>query len=317
MIPYLLGYQPLESLVVVALLPPRGRFGPVVRIDLGAADDVHQLADFLAATATHHDFREVLVVAFSDRAELAGLHLTACLGSFGEADIRVVDALRADGRRWWSFVCTDERCCPSSGTAYDSAATHPAAEAVLAGMSVLPSRESLADRFAPASASTRQKMGRQLRRLLERAEDADASEIVRERLPALVRACEVSSEEAAELAMAVQVVPARDEAWASMTRRTAEQHLEIWSRLAREVPDEFLAPVGSLAAFAAWLSGNGTLASHAVDRVLSVAPGYSMAKLIEEALIRVVDPRTWDAAAAARAAGASGDLDDPDEPLAG
>ena len=42
-------------------------------------------------------------------------------------------------------------------------------------------------------------------------------------------------------------------------------------------PDDLVAPIGSLTAFAAWLTGRGVLASHAVERVLELSPGYSMA----------------------------------------
>jgi hypothetical protein len=68
----------------------------------------------------------------------------------------------------------------------------------------------------------------------------------------------------------------------------------LWARVARAMPDDLFAGPASLAGFAAWLAGDGTLARHAVDRVLELAPTYSMARLVEEALDRFVDPRAWD-----------------------
>jgi hypothetical protein len=60
------------------------------------------------------------------------------------------------------------------------------------------------------------------------------------------------------------------------------------------MPDRLLAGPTTLAGFAAWLGGDGTLARHAVERVLEVDPVYSMARLLEGALDRFVDPRAWD-----------------------
>jgi len=62
----------------------------------------------------------------------------------------------------------------------------------------------------------------------------------------------------------------------------------------RCVPDDLLAPAGSLTAFAAWLQGSGVLSSHACDRVLAVYPRYSMAQLIAEVLQSGVNPCRWD-----------------------
>ena len=51
----------------------------------------------------------------------------------------LVDALLADGERWWSVLC-DGPCCPSEGTPYDAGSNSLSAAAVFAGMSALPDR---------------------------------------------------------------------------------------------------------------------------------------------------------------------------------
>ena len=101
-------------------------------------------------------------------------------------------------------------------------------------------------------------------------------------------------ERIAELAVAVQQIRGRDEAWAMMTRANAERHLRLWRAVMQSVPDALLPPVGALAAFAAWLSGNGVLASHAAERVVGVDESYSMATLIIDALRASLNPNTWD-----------------------
>ena len=112
---------------------------------------------------------------------------------------------------------------------------------------------------------------------------------------ALGRENSLSVVQIAELAVAVQDIRNRDQAWALMTRSTAERHFDLWREVMQSVPDALLPPVGALAAFAAWLSGHGVLASHAADRVLAVDESHSMARLVVEALQASLNPNSWDA----------------------
>jgi len=50
----------------------------------------------------------------------------------------------------------------------------------------------------------------------------------------------------------------------------------------------------ALAAFAAWLSGDGASSWCLLDRCARVAPRYSMAGLVAETLERCLPPDTWD-----------------------
>ncbi len=58
-------------------------------------------------------------------------------------------------------------------------------------------------------------------------------------------------------------------------------------------PDDLLGPVGSLAAFAAWLSGRGVLASHAAERVLQVEPDDPLALSVIRLCAASVNPAMW------------------------
>ena len=48
-----------------------------------------------------------------------------------------------------------------------------------------------------------------------------------------------------------------------------------------------------LAAFAAWLQGDGALAWCAVERALAADPAYSWADLIVQSLEQAVSPSVW------------------------
>ncbi len=76
----------------------------------------------------------------------------------------------------------------------------------------------------------------------------------------------------------------RDDAWARMDPRFNEAHQRLWAQLIRQLPAEFIPAPASLLAFTAWQSGDGALASVAIERALSADPAYSMALLIADAL---------------------------------
>lgn len=289
MIPYVLGFRPAESLVVIVLEGPRKRFGPCFRMDLVTdPGDAAAQARYTGSLVRQHSFRCVMVFAFSDEVEPAQTVLELVQRELVSAQVDVADAIRVDRTRWWSTSCTNPLCCGPEGTPYDVDTSRVAAEAVLAGMQRAPDRESLRDQVAALDADRRARVAAAVTALNSREE---IGALVRSGLP---RADQLSICEIAALAAAVQDLPARDAAWVLMTRASAGQHFELWRRVMQSVPDELLSPVGSLAAFAAWLSGNGVLASHAAERVLSVDPGYSMAKLVIDALTACLHPDSWE-----------------------
>lgn len=289
-IPYLLGFTPTESMVVIALEGPRKRFGPCFRMDLVSnPEEVSGQGAYVRDLVRHHGFGWVLIFAFSEQREPAEAALRASHGLLLAAGVGVLDAIRADGARWWSTTCSDPLCCHPAGTPYDIDTSRVAAEAVLAGLQRAPDRESLRAQFAP--------LGPERRRAV--ADAATALQPGADPVPLVNAAFDtpesLTADQVAELAVAVQQIGSRDAAWSMMTRATAARHLGVWRVVMQSVPDELLPPVGSLAAFAAWLSGNGVLASHAAERVLEIDDHYSMARLVTEALQASLNPNTWDA----------------------
>jgi hypothetical protein len=298
MIPYLLGFKPHDSLVVVDLEGPRKRFGPVLRIDL--TDDPTN-APLLAAQVMRvlvsRDPARVLVAAFSDSAERAEPLVRLVLGGLASHGIDVEDALRVGDGRWWSYICTSSACCSPEGTPFEPDTSRVAAEAVLSGMSVAPDRDALRNLFAPASCQQRD----QVRAAVAQLKRDDRSvlppacvELMPERVATLLaKGADLSATEVAWLALAGQSIRGRDSALLLIERAVAEQHLDLWRTVMSLVDDDLLAPVGCLAAFSAWLEGRGVLASHALERVLAIDPDYSLAHCIEGLLTASIDPRAW------------------------
>ncbi len=220
----------------------------------------------------------------------------------------MLDALRVAGSRYWSYLCTEPRCCPPDGRRFDPA-THPlAVEAVVAGRVALPSREALADLLAPvggpAMAAAAGRANDRLIRLVGAA-PVDTAGAVRASGTAAVDAAltrhragdRLTDDEVAWLGVVLTDVPVRDHAWRGAGDDLDEQ-IALWADVARRVDPDLAAPPATLLAFAAWRAGDGAVASVALDRALSVDPRYPPALLLREVLDAGLSPVDWMAAQA-------------------
>ncbi|MDQ1035747.1 hypothetical protein QFZ75_002163 [Streptomyces sp. V3I8] len=167
-LPYLLGYRPEDSIVLVALhdRDGRGRFGGRARLGIpGNGDDwpsaAHQLTHGLVKGSERRGALPESMVAFlcqdpgegeSGRAvmerlrPLAQLLRTAC----GALDVPVIEALCISDGRFWSYCCPSEHCCPSDGTAMGLPGTSVlAAAATYAGLQIRGTLRELRARLTP------------------------------------------------------------------------------------------------------------------------------------------------------------------------
>ncbi|MFH8977635.1 DUF4192 domain-containing protein [Streptomyces sp. NPDC017890] len=167
-LPYLLGYRPEDSIVLVALRDRagRGRFGGRARLGIpGDADDwtgaAGQLVHGLVNGSERRGVRPEQMVAYlcqePARGEtgrevmerlrpLAQKLRVAC----GALDVPVVEALCISAGRFWSYCCDDAVCCPADGTPMGLPGTSVlAAAATYAGIQVRGSLSDLRARLLP------------------------------------------------------------------------------------------------------------------------------------------------------------------------
>lgn len=165
-LPYMLGFHPTDSIVLVALHGGRGRFGG--RLRLGIPESQHEwlpvarhLAECLIEGSERRGARPDGIVVFlcQDPAEaetgravmerlrpLAQWLRTSC----GALDVPVPEALCISGGRFWSYCCPDTRCCPAEGTAMAVPGTSVmAAAAAYAGIQVRGSLREMESRIQP------------------------------------------------------------------------------------------------------------------------------------------------------------------------
>jgi hypothetical protein len=220
--------------------------------------------------------------------------------------------LRAEDRRYWSYLCTEPTCCPPEGAPYDVPGHPVTAQFAAAGAPpVLADRAALAATVVALDGAAGQSMDAATRRAQDRADllvaRAAASGrpgtarklITSEGLDALHRVIEAyraggqvtSDDEAAWLTLALRDLRIRDDAWARMDPTYRDDHLRLWTDMTRRARPGYVAPVASLLAFVAWQTGNGALANVALDRAQADDPGYTMAILLRDVINAGTSPR--------------------------
>ncbi len=172
-LPYLLGYRPEDSIVLVALHEKdgQGRFGGRARLGIPMdADDwpsaARQLVQGLVRGSERRGTRPEQMVVFLGRERgpgESGRQVKERLAALAQAlrlecgalDIPVVEALCVSDGRFWSYCCDDDGCCPGEGTPLGLPGTSVlAAAATYAGLQVRGSLRELRARLLPRESRT-------------------------------------------------------------------------------------------------------------------------------------------------------------------
>ncbi|MEU2285610.1 DUF4192 domain-containing protein [Streptomyces sp. NPDC013178] len=167
-LPYLLGYRPEDSIVLVALhdLGGRGRFGGRARLGIPAHPDdwgavARQLAQGLVTGSERRGARPAQLVAYlcqepakgeTGRQVMERLQPLAqqLRVECGRLDVPVIEALCISDGRFWSYCCGGEGCCPDEGVPMGLPGTSVlAAAATYAGIQVRGTLRELRARLLP------------------------------------------------------------------------------------------------------------------------------------------------------------------------
>lgn len=136
-LPFLMGYHPNDSVVLLALHGEQGRFGGRLRVGLpGDPDDpaewpdlARQLADCLVTGSVRRGSRPSSIVVFLCQDPRAGEPSSEVMERLrplaqslriacGELDVPVIEALCVSGGRWWSYCrpeCDNAVQAPDEG----------------------------------------------------------------------------------------------------------------------------------------------------------------------------------------------------------
>ena len=144
--PYLVGFHPHESLVLVAL-DSENLVIFTARVDLADAGHLECL-DAVRAAVLDSGAAALVALIFADEAlevpERVAEAVDTVLALEARTATEVLDVVVCDGHRWRSVLCSDPTCCPADGQPLPPPGSSAvAASATVAGLVALPTREDL------------------------------------------------------------------------------------------------------------------------------------------------------------------------------
>ncbi|MEU9000760.1 DUF4192 domain-containing protein [Streptomyces sp. NPDC048551] len=165
-LPYMLGFHPTDSLVMVAVHGEGGRFGGRLRVGIPTAhteweDTARQVAECLVRGSERRGDKPDGIVVFlcqDPRGAESGQRVMTRLRPLaqrlrvacGALDVPVLEALCLSGGRYWSYTCAESGCCPAEGTPLAAPGTSVmAAAATFAGLQVRGSLKEIEGRLMP------------------------------------------------------------------------------------------------------------------------------------------------------------------------
>lgn len=309
-VPYLLGFRPHESLVLIGLA--HGELVVTARLDLADAEASCAVEETIA-TLSRGGAREIIAAVYDEGAApcvIAGritlpwsevvafvADVTSTLGC------DLVDVLLVAGQRWWSYLCGAPECCPPHGRELPTQPSAFATAATVAGVVALPDRATLAASLDPLPSTERA----ELIPAIAAAENASVAAVLdarasrhersvkramfaAARASAAPRWAGIPDRGVARFGAALVEGPIRDAVWMAVDDQRLDGRA-LWRELARRLPSPYDAAPLFLFGWAAWRAGDGALARIAAERVVDTDPGYSPADMLLAALTHGVDPR--------------------------
>ena len=287
LVPYLLGFHPHDSLVVVGFIGRRVMFG--ARYDL-PPPGFHDL-DTVTTLILRQRVQAVFVLGYGPpgRVTPAVLALATALRRVG---LPVLDVVRVTEGRWWSYMCGNPSCCPPEGNACRPEVSPAVANAVYQGRVALPSRAALAARVAPVEGTLRVEMTEATERARTRLAGADdppgrrmlraGHRAVREAERRAQDGRPLTADEAAWLGVLLTDVRVFDYA---LERKTGDDWwIQLWIDVLRHVEPRYVPAPACLVGYVAWRVGDGPLARVAIDRALLADPSDETAIGLDQLL---------------------------------
>ncbi len=293
-IPYLVGFHPDESIVVVFI--KSNRILLTARMDLPPESAGDELAEQIDYLAKRHRAHGLALVVYSAASLPAHRLLTRLMDRLGNHELS--DVLYVGHGRWWSLSCAED-CCPLTGTPFDLSSHPLSAAAVFAGLGTRANRQELeASVSGPPQRELARLQGLATTLHIEREHLDDPGAAAR-LMTSLVDAAMsdpavLDERNCLLLGLAVTDLHIRDLAWALIGLANAEKHVRLWGGVVAQVPPTLAAAPLCLLGMAAWASGAGALLNCCCERLAEVDPDYSMGKLLRDISAQALPPSLWE-----------------------
>lgn len=294
-IPFLIGYHPTDSLVIVSLKDDC--VGMAMRVDYPIAESVDSTDAYHALV--FHLVREgaegALIVAYVPDSRDDGEEILEGVSlALARAEIPVRESLLIAHGRWRSVICGDQQCCPREGNELPEITTSRVAVEQVADGRPMPfgTREGLADSISAIDLASDAGFISQVKQArivpdgdqLQLAQRNGALAVLdlasRFIAGSLGRSPEDDQKLAAHVLGSLCDIQVRDFALGSHDENSIEIYWAMWHYLIRIAPSGYIAPVASLLAALSYEKGEGALAQRCLDRALADDPSYSLAALL-------------------------------------
>ena len=287
LIPHLLGFHPEESLVVLVVAD--GVVAVTARVDLAESSLPDGIEAVLARIWRRFPTADAWFVAYTADEEVGWAVLERCDAFLGGRAFRRLTLI--NGPRWWA----DHPDGPSGR--HDPTASPMAAEATVHGLVARPSRSDVArllDGPSEAEADGLLALAEQVDRELAGLRDGRWAGLMGQLLRDYRRRQWLADVDAARLAVLAAHPDARNVALLAMSRPEAGLHLELWRRVVNRTLPEHHGYALGLLGMAAWITGEGALASICLERAEFLVPDTYLVGLLGHVTDAVVPPSLWD-----------------------
>jgi len=276
-VPYLLGFNPEKSLVIVAVKGQHDQV--VVSMTLDLPDKMEDLdATFmnnLKETLKRSGADGLVAIFYVDTSPQGLQSISELLMAEISSEFHVRDILWVCDHKWASYLCSDESCCPKEGRALEiEKPSITKTELVLAGRSVASKKSDLTnfleittvnqDLIPLISQFARQKAKSEHNQTIEKWESTQFKFLT---APKAFK--ELDLKLYARLLLGLTDIPLRDALLA--------HHIDLAQ--IKEDPNQYLFQIAQN-----WTQGEGILARSAIEFALAQDPQFHLAKLINNAL---------------------------------
>jgi len=302
-IPFLIGYHPENSLVLVSL--KEDQVGMAMRIDF-PHDIEPESYDLLASHIVRDEASAAFIVAYISEDVLdPDPVMTNVCAALVRAQIEVKESLVVRGNRFRSMMCSDVACCPPEGSEIPALDTSRiAVEHVIAGHPMpFASVDGLVQSIAALPSSHEIAWQDEVHRFWISSDAEEINDLQRDGATAVIDLAgeyrEGRGAEDRELAARVigrmSDIQVRDFSLGSHTEETADFYWQMWRDLLLIAPRGFVAPIASVFASMAYERGEGALAHKALDRALADDDQYSLALLLRRVFTAGWPPESFTA----------------------
>ncbi len=301
-IPFLIGYHPENSLVLVALKDDN--VGMAMRVDM-PTDIAPESYDLLASHFQREAADAALIVAYVDSESDPEAVLINTSAALLRAGISIKESIVVSDGRYRSMLCHDSECCPPLGSPIpDIDSSRIAAEHVIAGHPMpFANVSGLVQSIAALPSAMQESWQSEVRAFWIESDSESLLDLQRDGATAVIdlageyalgRGAE-DRELAARVIGRISDIQVRDYALGSHNDETADAYWQMWRELLLIAPRGFVAPIASIFAALAYERGEGALAHKALDRALADDERYSLALLLRRVFTAGWPPQSFSA----------------------